>query len=79
MFLHYSKINVNFLYVGQSVTWLTSLLKGSSFGNLKDQGGLQDKPPAPDIAGGITLWFILIATPGETPAVKAIEKYSNGM
>jgi len=25
---------------------------------------------------GITLWCILIATPGETPAVKAIEKHS---
>ena len=25
---------------------------------------------------GITLWCILIATPDETPAMKAIEKYS---
>ena len=28
---------------------------------------------------GITLWCILIATPGETPAVKAIENNSNGI
>ena len=27
MFLHYSKIYINFLYVCQSVSWLTSLLK----------------------------------------------------
>ena len=38
---------LNFLYVHQSVCWLTSLLKGPSFGNLKDQRGLQDKPPGP--------------------------------
>ena len=44
---YYSKITINFLYVCQSVTWLTFLLEGSSFGNLKDQGGQQDKPPAP--------------------------------
>ena len=38
---------MNFLYVRQSVYWLTSLLKVPSFGNLKDQMGLQDKPPGP--------------------------------
>ena len=38
---------LNFLYVNQFVCWLTSLLKGPSFGNLKDQRGMQDKPPGP--------------------------------
>ena len=42
-------------------------------------------PPTPAttkvlyIAGGVTLFWILIATPGEISALKAILKYSNDM
>ena len=42
-----SNFFLNFPCVLQSVCWLTSLLKGPSFGNLKDKWRLQDKPPGP--------------------------------
>ena len=45
--LHYFKIFLNYLYVCHSVCWPISLLKGPSFGNFKDQRGLQDKSPSP--------------------------------
>ena len=45
--LHLFQIFPNFQYVRQSVCWLTSLLKGQSFGNLKEKKGLQYKPPGP--------------------------------
>ena len=41
-----SNFFLNFLYASQSVCWFTFLLKGPSFGDLKDQRGLQAKPPA---------------------------------
>ena len=45
--LHSFQFFLNFLYDRQSVFWLFSLLKGQIFGNVKDQRGLQDKPPGP--------------------------------
>ena len=33
--------------ISTAMRWLTSLLKGPSFVNLKDHRGLQDKPPGP--------------------------------
>ena len=47
MFVHQIKIFLNFLFVCESVCWLTSFQKGPSLGSLKDQSGLQDKPSGP--------------------------------
>ena len=38
---------LRYFHTSQPVCWLTSLLTGPSFGKLKAQRGLQDKPPCP--------------------------------